>query len=743
MPGKDDTFRPSVVKRRILLVEDEMINREILEMVLQDSYEVIPAETGTKALEVIRTQYETLSLILLDLNLPDLHGLDVLREVKSDVRYARLPVVVMTADSDAEVECLTLGAVDFIPKPYPRPEVILARVLRTIELSEGQDILRWTERDHLTGLYNRDFFYRYAVQIDTRHADDPTDAIVFNINRFHMINDRYGRNHGDELLKRIGEKLLETVERTGGIAGRSGGDTFLLYCPHREDYEALLELVQAHVNDAAPEQGENRVRIRMGVYPETDKAIDIDRRFDRAKSAADTVKGSFTASIGMYDASLREKELLEEQLIEDFPRAIREQQFEVFYQPKFDVRPETPALCSAEALVRWRHPGLGMVSPGVFIPLFEKNGLIFQLDRYIWAKAAAGIRDWKQRLGISLPVSVNVSRVDLYEPGLVDLLKEITEQNGLTPRDILLEVTESAYTEDSKQLVEKVRRLREIGFRIEMDDFGSGYSSLNMLSTLPIDALKLDMQFVRNAFRERKDTRLLEIMIRLAESFRVPTIAEGVETAEQVMTLKSMGCDIIQGYYFSRPLPAAEFEAFILKNRPDPAEITPRGKNPSRDMFTYNALHDPLTGLYNYSAFDTLFHDSDQEHIAVLIAEIDGYAGIRTKFGRDVADRVACRFADALRNSFRSVDHVCRLRENEFAVIVTRMIGGQKDLVFSKLQQVCSLMQTEEDGLPSVSIRTGVAFADRKNPIGDVFEDADAALSRMKEGKQTGFTVFE
>ena len=563
MPEQQERFRPSVEKRRILLVEDEFINQQLLQMILQDTYEVIPAETGARAQEILHSQFETLSLILLDLNLPDLHGLDVLREVKADVRFARIPVIVMTADSNAEVECLALGAIDFIPKPYPRPEVILARIRRTVELSEDRDILRWTERDHLTGLYNKDFFFRYAVQLDTHHLDTPADAILMNINHFHTINDRYGKSYGDDLLRRIGAGTLTIVQETGGIACRSEADTFLIYCPHRTDYDTLLETVSVQMNSTEDGQSENRVRIRMGVYANADKTLDIERRFDRAKIAADTVKGSFTHAIGIYDDSLYEAELLEEQLIEEFPRAIREKQFQVYYQPKFDVRPDKPILCSAEALVRWRHPSLGMVSPDVFIPLFENNGLIYRLDSYVWAEAAAQIRDWRMLLGIRLPVSVNVSRIDLYEPKLIDQLREITEQNGLSPHDLLLEITESAYTEDSAQIIESVRQLREIGFRVEMDDFGSGYSSLNMLSTLPVDALKLDMQFIRTAFKARKDTRLLETMIQLAEAFEVPTIAEGVETAEQVFTLKAMGCDIIQGYYFSKPIPPSEMEKFI------------------------------------------------------------------------------------------------------------------------------------------------------------------------------------
>ena len=559
------TFRPSVERRRILVVEDEFVNQEILKSLIGEAYEVVPAYTGAEAMELVRTQHETLSLILLDLHLPDIQGLELLRRIREDAAFSRLPVIVMTADREAEVESLTLGAIDFIPKPYPQQKVILARVRRTIELSEDRDILRWTERDHLTGLYNKEFFYRYAAQLDAYHKDAPADAILLNINHFRTLNDRYGKSYGDEVLKRVAESMLEIVKDTGGIVCRSEADTFLIYCPHCGDYDAML--AKAGVSMPGGGGSGSRVRMRMGVYANVDKTLDVERRFDRAKMAADTVKSNYANAIGLFDNTLRETELRSEQLIEDFPAALRERQFLVFFQPKFDVHRDEPMLSSAEALVRWRHPKLGMISPGVFIPLFENNGLIQALDQYVWADAAAHIRAWKERLGVALPVSVNVSRVDLLDPSLVDKLQRIVSDNGLSYGELLLEITESAYTADAEQIIQKVHQLRRLGFRIEMDDFGSGYSSLSMLSSLPIDALKLDMQFIRNAFRQHKDTRLLEAMIRLAESFEVPTIAEGVETEEQLLALKAMGCGIVQGYYFSRPLPAGEFEAFLIENR--------------------------------------------------------------------------------------------------------------------------------------------------------------------------------
>ena len=555
-------FAPINSNRRILVVEDELINQELLKLMLSDTYEVTVAGTGAEALEEIETRSDTLSLILLDLNLPDLNGLEVLRRIRADSRYARLPVIVMTAEKDAEVESLSLGAIDFIPKPYPQQKVVLARVLRTIELSEDQDTIRRTERDHLTGLYTREFFYRYAGQFDVYYKDLPTDALLIDINHFHMINDRYGKSYGDEVLRQVGEKIQEAVRDAGGIVCRLAADTFLVYCPHRDDYADLLDA--ASVTLRHEENKELQVRLRMGVYASVDKAVDIERRFDRAKLAAEKVRNIFGKAVGIYDDALREQEVFAEQLVDDFHTAIRERQFLVYYQPKFGILGEQPALASAEALVRWKHPKLGMISPGVFIPLFEQNGLIPELDGYVWQEVASQLRDWKDRLGRSVPVSINVSRVNMYDPGLVEKLVSLVRRNGLDFSDILLEVTESAYTGDSDQIIDRVRQLRQCGFKIEMDDFGSGYSSLCMLASLPIDALKLDIQFIRTAFREGGNTRLLEAVVLLAKSLDVPTVAEGVETAEQLQALKAMGCDIVQGYYFSRPVPAGEFERSFI-----------------------------------------------------------------------------------------------------------------------------------------------------------------------------------
>ena len=441
--------------------------------------------------------------------------------------------------------------------------MILARIRRTIELFEDRLTIQTTERDPLTNLYNREFFYHYAELFDQYHEFLEMDAIVIDIYHFRIINERFGNAYGDEVLKRIGSKVREMVSDTGGIVCRREADTFMIYCPHGKDYQKILE--SASEGLAGENVPLNRVRLRMGVYEKADRSLPIERRFDRAKMASDLIRNSFSRSIEIYDHELHEREIYKQQLLEDFPQGLSEKQFRVYYQPKYDIRPEIPVLVSAEALVRWDHPRLGFIPPDVFIPLIEENGLIEELDVYVWNRVAEQIKDWKRQLGFTLPVSVNVSRVDMYDPDLVDNMRGILERYDIEAEDLFLEVTESAYTKDSDQIIATVIELRKWGFRIEMDDFGNGYSSLNMLSKMPIDALKLDMEFVQNAFRQKKDTKMLEIIIEIADYLGVPVVAEGVETDEQIEALQSIGCDIAQGFYFSRPLPVEEFEE-ILKN---------------------------------------------------------------------------------------------------------------------------------------------------------------------------------
>ncbi|MBQ7599423.1 MAG: EAL domain-containing protein, partial [Clostridia bacterium] len=549
------------IKRRVLVAEDEYINRILLENILKDDYDVIMVSDGEEALDVMKSSHKP-SIVLLDLQMPKLNGLELLRIMESDEELSRIPVLVQTSSQEHkdEIECLQLGAVDFVSKPY-NPEVLKARVERVIELYEDMQTISMTERDELTGLLNREYFYRYARQADELNPDADMDACLVDVNHFHILNARYGKDYGDSVISKLGSNIMREVEKNGGLACRLDADHFLIYMSHGDDdYAGFLDRVSGDILD---ENESILVRTRMGVYPHVSKEIPLEQRFDRAKTASDLVRGSFTESIGVFDEALHNRELDEEQLIEDFRAGIDEKQFQVYYQPKYNIRSETPVLSSAEALVRWNHPKRGTVSPGLFIPLFENNGLIRELDKYVWHTVADQIRDWKREYGWCMPVSVNVSRIDLFDPELIQVWKNILSVKELEPEDFYLEITESAYTSDSDQIIENVKELRELGLQTELDDFGTGYSSLNMLSTLPVDVIKIDMGFVRNAFREGGNTSILQVIINIAKHLKKPVIAEGIETEEQLKGLKKLGCDIIQGYYFSKPVTPAEFVRFI------------------------------------------------------------------------------------------------------------------------------------------------------------------------------------
>ncbi len=552
--------RKKGLHRKVLIVDDEFIEREMLGAMLSDLYEIEYAGNGQEALDIIRKEKMTLSLIILDLHMPELDGYSVLEIIRADNELRRIPVIVLTSEKGAEVQSLQLGAADFITKPYDMPDVVRARVQHAIELNENSIIIHETERDELTGLFHKEFFFEYGKRLDIQNDNMPMDAMVVDINRFHIINELYGRDYGDEVLKKLGERIHKLVSETGGLACRFDSNGFYIYLPHNEALQDKLSERIVRLNDYL---NDGNISIRMGVYIDDMSGLNMDQRFDRARLACNKLRHSYTTCFDVYNEELHSKELHEERLIGDMEKALSEKQFKVFYQPKYKISGEQPVLTSAEALIRWFHPEFGMVSPGEFIPLFEDNGLIQKLDRFVWTEAAAQIKRWKDEFGVYIPVSVNVSRVDIFNPMLGSILTDLVNINGFAPEKMLLEITESAYTDNSQEIIDTVNKLRKNGFKIEMDDFGSGYSSLNMLTSLPIDALKLDMKFIKNITEDTKACRLVEIMIQIARLLEVPVIAEGVETKEQMELLKSIGCDIIQGYYFSKPLPPEEFSKLI------------------------------------------------------------------------------------------------------------------------------------------------------------------------------------
>ncbi len=431
---------------------------------------------------------------------------------------------------------------------------------------DRRQLIADTERDALTGLYSRKFFYVYANHHRRDNPELPMDAVFIDVSRFHSVNALHGHDFGDEVLRALGAELKRFAQENSGMAGRSDADQFGLYCPHREDWQRQLEHLQASMNSLFPNA---HIHLRMGVKPWS-REMDPELMFECARLACGMPQGANRSVAIMFSDAMRHKEAHEQRLLNDLGRALRDHEFSVHYQPKYDIQCDPPRLHSAEALIRWRHPELGMISPGEFIPLFEKTGWITQLDEYVWKQAARQIADWRDRLGKTLPVSVNLSRVDVFNPDLLSVLNQIRDENRLQSGQLKLEVTESAYTDDPEQLIQVIKRLQHEGYVIEMDDFGSGYSSLNMLSSMPIDLLKMDIGFIRHIEQSEKDMQLVRVVLDIARHMNVPVVAEGVETEGQLKRLRDAGCALAQGYYFSRPLPAAEFEKQILL-RTDPA----------------------------------------------------------------------------------------------------------------------------------------------------------------------------
>lgn len=548
------------VKRFVLIVEDELINREILGAMLEDDYHILYAVNGVEALETLKENGSMVSVVLLDLMMPEMNGFEVIEAMKQDGQLRHIPIIVLTSEEDAEVKTLNLGASDFIKKPYNYPDVIKARIARTIEFSEDRYFIESNERDQLTGLYNKTFFYKYAEMIDKYHPDLRTDAVILNVEHFHLVNEIYGRSFGDRVLVTIADSIREFISGSEGLAGRSEADSFFIYISHNASYDGLTELIRTRLADLSRTL---HIRIRIGVYPKVEHELPMEERFSDARFACNTLRGNYLRSIAYYDMSLREHSIFEEHMISDIHEGLEKEQFIVVYQPKYDVSGSDPLLCGIEAYVRWNHPTYGMIRPKSFLSVFEQNGLIHLLDHYVIGKAIRQLAAWHKEINLSVPMSVNISRINLYDSDFADFLRGNLSECGLTSADLILEITESAYSSDTRQLIDAVERLRRIGFKIEMDDFGSGYSSLTSLTSMPIDVLGLDAGFVTSIHEDDKIHRLVNLIKDIADYMGVPVNAEGVELATQYDLLKEIGCRYMQGYYFTKPLPADEFRIYL------------------------------------------------------------------------------------------------------------------------------------------------------------------------------------
>lgn len=540
-----------------MVVEDNSLNREMLRVILADSYDIVEAEHGQEAFDILKTGSVRIDLILLDVVMPVMDGFTFLEQLKNDEMLKLIPVIVATQSDgdDNEIKALRCGATDFFSKPY-KPEIIRHRIENIFRLRENATIASQFQYDSMTDLYSRGYFFMKVAELLEANPDIDYNIVCINVVNFKLYNEVFGEKKGDEILIAMAEYIRENVGDSG-LCGRFGGDRFVVL---QEREREIAD--RKHFTETG--RSIEGITVKFGVYEIFDRSIGIDIMCDRGFMAADSIRNRYDVNVALYDAEMRTRLIREKTITESMESAVTNDQFEIYYQPKYDV--DSVQIAGAEALIRWNHPELGYVPPSEFITLFEKNGFITILDKYVINKVCMQMGEWKAE-GLRLPpVSVNLSRTDVYCSDIVEYIAGCIETNGLAASDIHIEITESAYTEHPAQIIAMVEKMRDNGIVIELDDFGTGYSSLNMLNEINADVLKMDMRFIQTKSEQEAQQGILKLIINLARWMDMKVIAEGVETQEQLMRIRDAGCDYVQGYLFSKPLPAGEYEYLIRNN---------------------------------------------------------------------------------------------------------------------------------------------------------------------------------
>lgn len=413
-------------------------------------------------------------------------------------------------------------------------------------------------RDSLTGLWNREYFFEMADKMLGEYPDIRFVMLASDIHQFKVFKDVMGKKMANQLLCTIADGFREKQKELWLFA-RIAGDRFALLMP-KEDYveDQLLDYVHKIFSQKEYSLVAHNY---IGVYEIDDRSIGAECIYDRAYMALESIKGAVGKEIAYYDEEIRKKLIYETTTVEELDQALEEKQFTIYLQPQTDIF--TNKVVGCEALVRWISPIRGMVPPSEFIPLFEDHGIISKLDYYVWERACQQLRKWKDEGREELSISVNISAKDFYMTNLFENIVGLVEKYDISPQNLKLEITESAFVLDVKEQMALVKRFQERGFMLEIDDFGSGYSSLNSLKDISVDILKLDMNFFEETDDPKRAERIVESIVQLAFKLGMPVIAEGVETKEQLEMLKSIGCQIVQGYYFSKPLPLEEYERYL------------------------------------------------------------------------------------------------------------------------------------------------------------------------------------
>jgi len=415
--------------------------------------------------------------------------------------------------------------------------------------------------DPLTGLPRAKEFFQRVDAFVQDNAVEGYAMIAVDIEHFKLFNDWYGWKRGDAYLMDISTRLNGVSTILKGFSGYMGGDNFAVFIKHRPEFiDHMVKEIDDYINKIGNMAG---FLPNLGLYfIKGEEKLSASAMYDRAVLALDEIKGNFTRRYNIYDDSMMQEIDREMSVLSEVQKGIERNEFVMFLQPQ--VHAITGHVVGAEVLVRWKNKEKGMIPPGYFIPVLEKNGFITNLDKYIWEEVCA----WQKRRQDSgkelLPVSVNVSRVDAFSIDLVETFVKLTEKYDIPRSAIKIEITESTYVENDHKIGKVADDLRTAGFSVYLDDFGSGYSSLNMLKNVYVDALKIDMQFLdMNESNAKKGESIMESVINMARILRIPIIVEGVETEREIKSLTSMGCRYVQGFYYYKPMPVDEFETLL------------------------------------------------------------------------------------------------------------------------------------------------------------------------------------
>lgn len=427
-------------------------------------------------------------------------------------------------------------------------------------LKHQQEIYEATH-DKLTGLFTKEHLFNQIKNKVSSETETSYSIAYLDIKDFKMVNDIFGNDTGDHVLKRVANWIRENASE-GWAYGRLSGDAFGICYPTGSE---KLDLVQRRLSKFVISNGsiDQHILMHVGIYRIIDPSIDVSIMFDRAHLALTTIKNEYNMHIAIYDDNMRNQLLWDQKISTELEGAIENRQIVPYLQPIVDNK---GTIIGAEALVRWIHPEEGFLPPFKFIPVFEKNGMIAQVDKYIWRSACEIISSWKGDKA-NLFISVNISPKDFYFMDVYAEIKALVEEFKIEPSRLRIEITETVMMTEAESRMAILSKFRESGFIVEMDDFGSGYSSLNQLKDMPLDVLKIDMKFLSKAEDNHRAETILRNVLRLSSDLGLFSLTEGVETEDQYKRLNEMGCNLFQGYYFAKPMAVADFEKLCDKNK--------------------------------------------------------------------------------------------------------------------------------------------------------------------------------